>query len=64
MDRAMLKVLTEKEVKNHDKGFSEDIKKYFAASVADAEQLISPAGSEEKDSRMIDSDSDGTTLER
>ena len=40
-DRAMLKVLTDKEVPNYDKGFSEDIKKYFASSIADAEKLIS-----------------------
>ena len=41
MDRVMLKVLTDKDVPNHDHGFSEDIKKYFAASVGDAENLIS-----------------------
>ena len=40
-DRAMLKVLTDKDVPSYDKGFSEDIKKYFASSIADAEKLIS-----------------------
>lgn len=49
MDRVMLKVLTEKDVPNHDNGFSEDIKKYFAASVADAEKLISSKSTEETD---------------
>jgi len=41
-------------VKNYGKGISEDIKKYFAASVA--EKLISSLGSEGKDNGMIDSD--------
>ena len=41
LDRIMMKVLTEKDVPNHEHGFSEDIKKYFAASVGDAEKLIS-----------------------
>ena len=41
LDRAMLSVLTNAEVANHDKGFSDDIKKYFASSIEDAEQLLS-----------------------
>ena len=40
MDRAMLRVLTDSEVPNHDKGFSDDIKKYFASSIRDAEELL------------------------
>lgn len=48
MDRTMLKVLTDTEVKNNDKGFSEEIKKFFATSIADAEKLIAFADSEEK----------------
>ena len=64
MDRAMLKVLTDKEVKNYDKGISEDIKKYFAASVADAEKLISSDDSEEKDKEkpgLTEGDTDDDT---
>ena len=41
LDRAMLAVLTNAEVANHDKGFSDDIQKYFASSIEDAEQLLS-----------------------
>ena len=55
MDRVMLKVLTEKDVPNHDIGFSEDIKKYFASSVADAEKLIS-SESKEQSGRMKNDD--------
>ena len=42
-NRTMLKVLTvaEADAKNHDKGFADDIKKYFAASISDAEKLMS-----------------------
>ena len=51
-NRTMLKVLTvaEADAKNHDKGLAEDIKKYFAASISDAEKLMSnPAPEEEND---------------
>ena len=48
LDRAMLSVLTNAEVANHDKGFSDDIKKYFASSIEDALQLLK-CDSESKD---------------
>ena len=51
-NRTMLKVLTvaEADAKNHDKGLAEDIKKYFAASISDAEKLMSnPAPPKPKD---------------
>ena len=41
LDQMMLRVLAGTDVKNQDKGFAEDIKKYFAASIADAERLVS-----------------------
>ena len=41
LDQMMLMVLAGNDVKNQDKGFAEDIKKYFAASIADAERLVS-----------------------
>ena len=59
MDRIMLKVLTEKDVPNHEHGFSEDIKKYFAASVGDAEKLISAESKQPTD--QINPDDDSST---
>ena len=47
MDRAMLRVLTQAEGgrlgqgEACEKGFCEDIKKYFSSSIRDAEQLLS-----------------------
>ena len=41
LDRAMLRFLTDSEGPNTDKGFCDDIKKNFASSIRDAEQLFS-----------------------
>ena len=44
LDQTMLRVLAGTDVENQDKGFAEDIRKYFAASIADAERLVSDIG--------------------
>ena len=43
MDRSMLRVLTNSEVPSHDKGFSEEITKYFSVSIEDADVFMSSA---------------------
>ena len=57
MDRVMLAGLNNKDVPNHDRGFSEDIKKYFATSVGDAENLISSESKEQTDQNTPNDDS-------
>ena len=64
-NRTMLKVLTvaEADAKNQDKGLAEDIKKYFAASISDAEKLMSnpdpPNEENDKPTQMyVDEDED------
>ena len=45
------------DVPNHDRGFSYDIKKYFATSVGDAEHLISSESKEQTDQNKPSDDS-------
>ena len=56
-------MLTDKDVPNHDKGFSEDIKKYFSSSIADAEKLVAsaePKGGKDEEN-LADTSSDDET---
>ena len=61
LDRAMLRVLSDSDVPNHDKGFSDDIKKYFSVSIEDAEQLISSQSMDKKQDKKAEASSSDST---
>ena len=61
LDRAMLRVLSDSDVPNHDKGFSDDIKKSVSVSIEDAEQLISSQSMDKTQDKKAETNSSDST---